>query len=92
MVGPLDVTTGIWHIQAYLFLVLIANGKNVKVVEETNASWCQQSFTLEVYTQAKSRAKGEAQHRIIEMMLPDEELAEIRPTYGSAWSLGDDTY
>jgi len=36
MVGPLDVTTGIWHIQAYLFLVLIANGENVKVVEETS--------------------------------------------------------
>ena len=65
------------------FSWLIANGENVKVVEGTDAS-CQQSFTLEVYTQAKSRAKGEAQHRIIEMMLPDEELAEIRPAYGSA--------
>jgi len=57
--------------------VLIANGENVKVVEETNAS-CQQSFTLEVYTQAKATAKREAQQRIVEMMLPEEGLAELR--------------
>ncbi len=35
-------------------------------------------FTLEVYTQAKTRAKREAQQRIVEMMLPDEGLDEIR--------------
>jgi hypothetical protein len=35
-------------------------------------------FTLEVYTQAKVKAKREAQQRIVEMMLPDEGLVEIR--------------
>ena len=35
-------------------------------------------FTLEVYTQAKARAKREAQQRIVEMMLPEEGLQEIR--------------
>jgi hypothetical protein len=32
-------------------------------------------FTLEVYTQAKARAKRDAQRRIVEMMLPEEGLA-----------------
>jgi hypothetical protein len=31
-------------------------------------------FTLEVYTQAKARAKRDAQQRIAEMMLPKEGL------------------
>jgi hypothetical protein len=35
-------------------------------------------FTLEVYTQAKAKAKREAQQRIVEMILPDDRLAEIR--------------
>ena len=35
-------------------------------------------FTLEVYSQAKTRAKREAQQRIVEMMLPEEGLVEIR--------------
>ena len=35
-------------------------------------------FTLEVYTQAKVKAKREAQQQIVEMMLPDEGLVEIR--------------
>ncbi len=32
-------------------------------------------FTLEVYTQAKARAKRDVQLRIAEMMLPEEGLA-----------------
>jgi len=35
-------------------------------------------FTLEVYKQAKAKAKREAQERIVELMLPDEGLVEIR--------------
>jgi len=30
------------------------------------------------YTQAKAKAKREAQHRIVEMMVPGEGLAQIR--------------
>jgi hypothetical protein len=30
-------------------------------------------FTLEVYTQEKAKAKREAQQRIVEMMLPEED-------------------
>ncbi len=35
-------------------------------------------FTLEVYAQAKARAKRAAQPRLVEMMVPEERLAEIR--------------
>jgi|KBSMisStandDraft_5_1062788.scaffolds.fasta_scaffold4615683_1 hypothetical protein len=37
-----------------------------------HASSC---FTLEVYTQARARAKRNAQQRIVEMMQPEEGLA-----------------
>jgi|GEM_PF-2977992 len=35
-------------------------------------------FTLEVYTQAKAKAKRAAQQRIVEMILSYDGLAEIR--------------
>jgi capsule polysaccharide export protein KpsE/RkpR len=50
--------------------LLIANGENVKVVQELmrHASSC----TLKVYSQAKIMAKRQAQQRIVEMILPEE--------------------
>ena len=48
--------------------------ENVKVVQELMRH-ASSRFTLEVYTQAKARAKRDAQQRIVEMMLPDEGLA-----------------
>ena len=50
------------------------NGENVKVVQELMRH-ASSRFTLEVYTQAKARAKRDAQQRIVEMMLPEEGLA-----------------
>ena len=56
---------------------LIANSQNVNVVQELMRH-ASSRFTLEVYTQAKAEAKREAQQRIVEMMLPEEGLAELR--------------
>jgi len=49
----------------------------VKVVQELMRQ-ASSRFTLEVYTQAKVKANREAQQRIVDMMLPDDGLAEIR--------------
>jgi len=51
--------------------MLIANGENVKVVQELmRHSNCR--CTLEIYSQARLQAKRDAQHRIIEMIVPGE--------------------
>jgi integrase len=72
-----------WHTFRHTYSsTLIANGENVKVVQELMRH-ASSRFTLEVYTQAKAQAKAkakakrEAQQRIVEMMLPEEGLAEI---------------
>ena len=49
---------------------LIANGENVKVVQELMRH-ASSGFTLEVYTQAKAQAKRDAQQRIAELILPE---------------------
>lgn len=67
-----------WHTFRHTYSsTLIANGENVKVVQELMRH-ASSRFTLEVYTQAKAKAKREAQQRIVEMMLPEEGLVEIR--------------
>jgi hypothetical protein len=48
----------------------------VKVVQELMRH-ASSRFTLEVYTQAKARAKRDAQQRIVEMMLPEEGLVPL---------------
>jgi integrase len=67
-----------WHTFRHTYSsTLIANGENVKVGQELMRH-ASSRFTLEVYTQAKATAKREAQQRIVEMMLPEEGLAELR--------------
>ena len=67
-----------WHTFRHTYSsTLIANGENVKVVQELMRH-ASSRFTLEVYTRAKAKAKREAQQRIVEMILPDDRLAEIR--------------
>jgi integrase len=67
-----------WHTFRHTYAsTLIANGENVKVVQELMRH-ASSRFTLEVYTQAKAKAKREAQQRILEMMLPEAGLAEFR--------------
>jgi len=53
--------------------MLIANGENVKVVQELMRH-ANSRTTLEVYSQARIGAKREAQQRIVQMILPDEEM------------------
>jgi len=83
VIRPAAVRAGIrkrigWHTFRHTYSsTLIANGENVKVVQELMRH-ASSRFTLEVYTQAKVKAKREAQQRIVEMMLPEEGLAKIR--------------
>lgn len=51
--------------------MLIANGENVKVVQELMRH-SNSRTTLEVYSQTRIRAKREAQQRVVEMILPED--------------------
>ena len=54
--------------------MLMANGENVKVVQELmRHANCR--CTLEIYSQARIQAKREAQHRVVEMIMPPERAA-----------------
>jgi hypothetical protein len=54
--------------------MLIANGENVKVVQELMRH-ANSRCTLEVYSQARVTAKREAQQRLTQMILDDKGLA-----------------
>ena len=58
--------------------LLIANGENVKVVQELmrHGSAC---LTVDLYSQARNPAKREAQQRILEMILPEERIELVLP-------------
>jgi hypothetical protein len=55
--------------------MLMANGENVKVVQELCHANCR--CTLEIYSQARIQAKREAQTRVVEMIFPREERQVI---------------
>jgi len=59
-----------WHTFRHSFAtILIANSENVKVVQELmRHSNCR--CTLEIYSQARIQAKRDAQHRVIQMIVP----------------------
>jgi integrase len=62
-----------WHTFRHSFsTLLMANGENVKVVQELmrHAS-CR--CTLEIYSQARIQAKRDAQRRVVEMIFPQEQ-------------------
>jgi integrase len=65
----------VWHTFRHSFsTILIGNGENVKVVQEfMRHSNCR--CTLEIYSQARIQAKREAQHRVIQMIVPWEGAA-----------------
>jgi len=79
VIQPAAVRAGIkkrigWHTFRHTYsTTLIANGENVKVVQELMRH-ANSRFTLDVYTQARARAKREAQQRVVEMILPQDEL------------------
>ncbi len=75
VIRPAPVRAGIqkhvgWHTFRHSFsTILIGNGENVKVVQELmRHSNCR--CTLEIYSQARIQAKREAQHRVIQMIIP----------------------
>jgi len=47
----------------------VANGENVKVVQELMRH-ASSRVTLEVYSQARNAAKRQAQERVVQMILP----------------------
>jgi integrase len=79
IIRPAAVRAGIkrrigWHTFRHTYsTMLIANGENVKVVQELMRH-ANSRCLLDVYTQARISAKREAQQRIVEMILPDEGL------------------
>jgi len=61
-----------WHTFRHTYsTMLIANGENVKVVQELMRH-SNSRTTLEVYSQARIRAKREAQQRVVEMIMPED--------------------
>ena len=61
-----------WHTFRHTYsTMLIANGENVKVVQELMRH-ANSRTTLEVYSQARIREKREAQQRLVEMIMPDD--------------------
>ena len=61
-----------WHTFRHTFsTMLIANGENVKVVQELMRH-ASSRCTLEVYSQARILAKRQAQQRVVQMIVPKE--------------------
>ena len=61
-----------WHTFRHTFsTLLIANGENVKVVQELMRH-ASSRCTLEVYSQARIKTKRQAPQRVVQMILPPE--------------------
>jgi integrase len=64
-----------WHTFRHTFsTLLIANGENVKVVQELMRH-ASSRCTVEVYSQARVPAKRQAQQRVVQVILPKEAAA-----------------
>ena len=69
-----------WHTFRHTYsTILIANGENVKVVQELMRH-SNSRTTLEVYSQARIRAKREAQQRLVELIIHDETQIMMKRT------------
>jgi integrase len=67
-----------WHTLRHTYsTMLIANGENVKVVQELMRH-ANSRCTMDIYTQARIEAKRDAQQRIVQMILPEDRLSEIK--------------
>jgi site-specific recombinase XerD len=65
-----------WHTFRHTFSTLLrANGEDVKVVQEL-LRHASIRTTLDVYTQAVSSAKREAQNRLVGMIVPESQVAQ----------------
>ena len=68
-----------WHTFRHTYAtLLVANGENVKVVQELMRH-ASTRFTLEIYSQARLIAKRAAQQRLVEAILP-EGVADSPPS------------
>ena len=73
-----------WHTFRHSFsTILIANGENVKVVQELMRH-ASSRCTLEVYSQAQIVAKRQAQQRVVQMILPPRRLTHRNPCLRAA--------
>jgi len=78
-----------WHTFRHSFSsLLVANGENVKVVQELmRHANCR--CTLEIYSQARIQAKRNALHRVVEMIFPQErEVTGIEDPHRAVGSQG----
>lgn len=65
-----------WHTFRHSYATLLkANGEDVKVVQES-LRHANSRITLDVYTQAVTPAKRQAQSKVVKMILPAEQLIE----------------
>ena len=77
IIRPAAVRAGIrkrigWHTFRHTYsTLLIGNGENVKVVQELMRH-ASTRFTIEVYTQARIEAKRQAQQRLVQTILSEE--------------------
>ena len=60
--------------------MLIANGENIKVVQELMRHGSAR-ITVDIYSQARNPEKRAAQQRLVQMILPQE---QIRPVVASS--------
>lgn len=78
-----------WHTFRHSFSsLLVANGENVKVVQELmRHANCR--CTLKIYSQARIQAKRNALHRVVEMIFPQEgEVTGIEDPHRAVGSQG----
>ena len=67
--------------------LLIANGENVKVVQELMRH-ASTRFTIEIYTQARIEAKRQAQQRLVQTILYEENDGLVPVIHGRSDVLG----
>src|SRR5258705_12952781 len=84
IVRPAAVRAGItkwigWHTFRHSYAtLLIANGENVKVVQELMRHGSAR-ITIDIYSQARNSAKRAAQQRLVRMIVPEEQSEPAIP-------------
>jgi len=77
-----------WHTFRHTYsTLLIANGENVKVVQELMRH-ASTRFTIEIYTQARIEAKRQAQQRLVQTILTEESDEMVPAIHGRSDVIG----
>jgi hypothetical protein len=88
MIRPAAVRAAItkwigWHTFRHSYAtLLIANGENVKVVQELMRHGSAR-ITVDIYSQARGPGKRAAQQRLVQMILPEERSEGVVPSLES---------